>query len=326
MDITLPVMYRGITLTGGSGGPGGNNPIDGFRLTRAQYSNVSVHGYVEKRSLDDGYDASDVYIGMREIELVGEVFAPTKAALFDYLDILRLKFTPTDAYNEDPSNRGYLPLRFSQPTLLTGDWPTGFVERVIYARPSMQPEHTIDFGPIGGRESDGYVVPFRVVLQAKDPRFYAPVPIIEPMSGTSGVGDVRNRGNYPAPVSFELSVDVSGIPVPTARALPNQYNAGETLPILGDFIFNGFGTRLRVLFPPSTTPYVIRVDGNLKIGTLITDSVETLRMDLVTFGADTTWGKVPPTPEGDSPAGYDWATTTVTLLSGSRFFFSEAWV
>ena len=306
MDTTLPISYRGLTLTGAAGGPGGNNPIQGIRLTRASFSEVSVHGYTEKRSLDDGFDASDVFIGMRTLNLTGEVYAASKAGLFDMLDLLRLKFTPTDAYNENPNEQGYLPLAFQQPTLYTVYWPSGVVDRVAYARPTMQPTFDITNAAIGGRSEDGYVVPFQVQLQAKDPRFYAPVAQEVGLSGTSGAGTLQNRGSYPAPLNFIL-------------ALPAA-TTGEAV-----FNFVGMNTNMTVTIPAGSVDRQVNVDSVKKVCTLVVDGVETLRMDLIDFAAGYTWPKVPPTPEGDSPAGYDW-TSTEALDAASKMFYQEAWV
>jgi len=306
VDTTLPVSYRGLTLTGAAGGPGGNNPIQGFRLTRATFSDVSVHGYTEKRSLDDGFDASDVFIGMRNIVLAGEVYSDRKAGLFDLLDLLRLKFTPTDAYNEDPSEQGFLPLAFQQPTLYTVYWPTGIVDRVIYSRPSAQPQYDIQNSAIGGRPDDGYVVPFSTALIAKDPRFYAPVPVEVSLGGTVGSGTLQNRGSYPAPLQFIV-------------ALPGS-EAGEAT-----FNFVGANTNMTVTVPASASDRQVNVDSIKKVCTFHVNGVETLRMDLIDFAAGYTWPKVPPVPEGDSPVGYDW-TSDLSLDAASKMFYEEAWV
>lgn len=305
MDLKRPVTYRGLVLNSAAGGPGGNNPIDGLRLTRAQYSDVSVHGYVEKRSLDDGFDASDVFIGMRDISLQGEVFARDKALLFDYLDTLRVKFTPTDAYNESPYEQGYLPLGFEVPTKFTTYWPSGYIPRVIYCRPAAQPSYSIDVQAIKGRDSDGYVVPFDVRLQAKDPRFYLYAPIEVQCAGTGATGTLVNRGNYPAPLNFVL-----------------QRSASETAE--ATYTFVGMGTNMQVTIPAGSQTRTLRVDSIKKVVTLTVGATETLRMDLIEFIGDTTWPKVPPTPEGDSPAGFEW--TCSPALTNSRFFYNEAWV
>jgi hypothetical protein len=306
VDITRDVFYRGLKLTGAVGGPGGNSPIAGIRLTRARYSDVNTFGYTEKKSLEDGYDASDVFMGMRVVVLTGEVFAATKAALFDQLDLLRLKFTPTDAYNESSAKRGYLPLSFSQPTDLLSYWPSGFIDRVLYARPSTQPEHDIEFGSIGGRESDGFVVPFTARLEAKDPRFYNPEDIEEFISGTSGSGTLQNRGNYPAPLNILLHIL-------------------STSSTSGVFTLTGMHTNMEVAIPALAQDRTIRIDSVNKVVTYATATApEALRMDLIEFNAGTTWPFVSPTPEGDSPEGYDWASTR-SLASQSRLFFAEAW-
>lgn len=306
MDITRPIDYRGLLLTGAIGGPGGNQPIAGIRLTRAKYSDASVHGYTEKRSLDDGMDASDVFLGMRSVSLQGEVYAARLAGLFDAIDLLRLKFTPTDAYNEDPTERGYLPLTFSQPTLLTVNWPSGFSDRFIRVRPARQPDHTIDFGAIGKESGEGFVVPFAVVMDAKDPRFYNVDLMEEFISGTSGSGTLRNRGNYPAPMNTLV------------HSLASQSNEAV-------FNLTGFGTNMTVTIPAGANDRTVRIDGQKKVVTLTVGATETLRMDLIEFNAGTTWPSVPPTPEGESPAGYDW-TCTETIDVLSRMFYREAWV
>lgn len=305
MDITRDVTYRGLLLTGADGGPGGNNPISGIRTTRVRFGDVSVHGYTEKKSLDDGMDASDVFLGTRVVNIRGEVYAIDKASLFDALDQLRLTFTPTDAYNESPQQRGYLPLSFSQGTKLTVHWPTGFIDRVLYCRPSMQPEHDIEKAALGEEDGDGYVVPFTLRLEAKDPRFYAPTLVEEFISGTSGIGDILNRGNYPAPLNMLLHMPASV--------------AGEV-----DFTFTGFGTSMDVVIPAGANDRTVRIDSINKVVTLTVDEVETLRMDLVSFYADNSWPKVLPTAEGDSPAGYSWSASD-PLDVVSRFFLQEAW-
>jgi len=270
-------------------------------------ADVSVHGYTEKKSLEDGMDSSDVFVGMRRVSLQGEVFTTTKARLFEYLDVLRLKFTPTDAYNEAPYKRGYLPLLFSQPTIHTVFWPTGFVERVINVRPASQPEYDIDFTSIGGKDGDGFVVPFTQQLEAIDPRFYAPAQVEVALGGFGGSGTLQNRGNYYAPLNFILVMPAS--------------QAGEYV-----FEWSGMGSNFTVKIPTGATERQIRVDSIQKVVTMDVNNVEMLRMDLVTFVGNTTYPKVPPTPEGESPAGYTWSCTGNLDGSKARLWFNEAWI
>lgn len=307
MDILAPVTYRGLTLTGAAGGPGGDQPISGYRLTRADYSDVSVHGYTEKKSLEDGFDASDVFLGMRRIILQGEVYAPSLALLFDLLDTFRLIFTPTDAYNQDPRQRGYLPLYFQQPTVLTDDWSSGIIPREINCRPSAQPQFDIQMNAINA-DTGGFVVPFVVRLDARDPRFYGQTDIAYNFTGTGTTGSVRNRGNYPAPANFVLGSSVAGAKT---------------------FTFIGAGTNMTVTIPDGTagTMRTVVVDGYDKVCTLTIGTTETLRMDLVSFAADTTWPKIMPTPQGDPSISFDWTYSGAAgPAAGSRMFFRETWV
>lgn len=307
MDITRPIAYRGLLLTGAFGGPGGAQPIEGIRLTRARFTDVSVHGYTEKKSLEDGMDASDVFIGTRRVTMAGEVFAQTKAQLFEYLDALRLLMTPTDAYNESPAKKGYLPLSFSQPTMQTYFWPTGFVDRVIYVRPAMQPDYEIELGAISGIATAGYSLPFTVVLEAIDPRFYAPVQMEQSLSGTSGSGTLTNRGNYPAPLNFILVIPASS---------PGSYV----------FSWTGVGSTFTVTIPSDPIERIVRLDSINKVVTLEQNSVETLRMDLAAFLGDSTYPKVPPTPEGEVAAGFTWSCTGPLDGTKARLWYNEAWV
>ena len=308
MDLTRDIVYRGLKLTGAAI-PVGGGPIEGIRLTRARYSEASVHGYVEKKSLEDGMDASDVFLGMRSIELAGEVYAATKGGLYDTLDILRLTFTPTDAYNESPSQRGYLPLYFSQPTLLLGHHPDGFIERVAYARPAATPSYEVQFAGLGGDPARGFSVPFTARLECKDPRFYADQRTEVYFSGTeSPVGAfVINRGLYAAPVNFLLQMPASQ----TAEAL---------------FDFNGMDSHFTCKIPAGTQERVVRIDSLQKVVTVTTNNIETLRMDLPVFLSGSTWPKVKHTPQTDVDGiAYSW-TCTEALGSASRLFFQEAWV
>jgi hypothetical protein len=303
MDLTRPVSFRGLFLNGASGGPGGNQPIDGQRLTRVNFSDVPAVGYTEKKALEDGLDASDVFLGGRTITLQGEVFQNTKAALFDMLDVLRLKFTATDCYAESPGTRGYLPLSFEVPTALLAYWPTGFIEREIWVRPLTQPQYDIELAAVSGVEDNGYVLPYVARLQAKDPRFYHPTAVDAFLSGGGGSGALVNRGSYPSPLTVVIRPD-------SAAA--------------GTFHLSGLGTSMDVTIPAGSVGRFVFIDSLNKICVLVMDAVETLRMDLPTFQSGTTWPRVPPTPLGQS-AAFDW-TSSVGLTSPSRLTFSEAWV
>lgn len=306
MDIHKPVTYRGLTLNGADLAFTGENRITGMRIKRVNYASVSVHGYTEKRSADDGFDASDVFLGVRQVEMQAEVFGVNRAELYDFLDLLRLKMTPTDAYAESPGARGYLPLAFVQPTQLTIHWPTGSIDRQLNVRPMTQPSHELELASSGGDDDgEGMVVPLVLRWEAKDPRFYHPTPQEVVLSGITGSGDLTNRGNYPAPLNFLLVV-----------------GAGESA---GTFDFQGVGTDMSIEIPDEAAEQIIRVDSVNKVVTQTIGTVETLRMDLPTFNAGTTWPKVPPTPEGDTPAGYSW-TSDASLEATSKMFFSEAWV
>ena len=297
MDLTRPVTYRGLLLTGAEGGPGGAQPIVGIRLSRARFTDVPAVGYTEKRSLDEGLDASDVYLGGRTMQLTGEVFGGSKAALFDRLDQMRDVFTASSAFRAAPGRQGFLPLSFSQPTLLTGHHPDGFIERVLFCRPQTQNEHDVVFGAIGGASTQGYVVPFTVALQAKDPLFYAPVDKSVLVTG-SGSANFVNRGNVPAPVRVELYMETT---------------AART------FTLDDDRTTLTIDVPAGDAGRIVIVTTKQRIATLDGH----LQMDMLDISHD--WPVVVPTPQGEAGDPHSWTTGGAGYGALSSISWPELW-
>jgi hypothetical protein len=298
MDLTRPVTYRGLTLTGAEGGPGGAQPIDGIRLSRARYTDVPVAAYTEKRSLGAGLDASDAYLGGRMMVLTGEVFGENKGTLFDRLDFMREVFSASSAFESNPDLKGYLPLEFSQPTNLTTHWPTGFIAKVLFVRPMTQNEHDIVFGAIGGKPTNGYVVPFTVALQAKDPFFHAVVDASELITG-NGSEDFRNRGNAPSPLRIELHINDTAA---------------------GGFTLDNDRTEMTLTIPAGASPRHIVCDSAQKIVTLNGD----LAMDLIEIETGT-WPVVIPTDEEGPLDAHVWTTGATPLVAPSNLSWPELW-
>ena len=121
MDISKSISYRGLELNGATILPG--RTLRGIAIEAADYSNVDVVGYTEKRAGSDGVHASDVYLGGRTVQLSGHIYATSLAEMFDFLHVLRSVFSPTSAYQDDPGARGFLPIHFQQSTLDIDSYP-----------------------------------------------------------------------------------------------------------------------------------------------------------------------------------------------------------
>ena len=296
MDLTRPVVYRGLALTGVAHGSGGGSILDGLRLTRARYTDVPAVGYTEKSSLREGMDASDVYLGGRTISMAGEVFGYNKGRLFDILDIMRDVFSASSAFAADPAGQGYHALQFSQPTLRTAHWPSGFIDKVLYCRPVTQGDHDVVFGALGAQPNGGFVIPYTVALQAKDPLFYAPVHRSLLIVG-GGSAALENRGFAPAPLRIELHI---------------------VDPALGSFQLSNSRTVVTITIPAGGSKVIV-LDSKERILTMS----GVLRMDLVNVDAGP-WPAVLSTPYGGGAEGHAWSSS-MGFASPSNFSWPEVW-
>jgi hypothetical protein len=127
------------------------------------------------------------------------------------------------------------------------------------------------------------------------------------LSGYGATGGLTNRGNYPAPLNFIIVMPASA--------------AGSYV-----FTWAGVGSSFTVAIPAGSIERTIRVDSIEKVVTLEQNAVETLRMDLVTFSGNSTYPKVPPTPEGESAAGFTWSCNGPLDGAKARLWYNEAWV
>lgn len=297
MDLTSSVFYRGLDLNSVDTEVGGKK--HGILLEEVNYAVAPGVGFREKRAQDDGYDASDVFLGMRAIRLVGTVYGSDMGDLWDQLQLLRSALTPSAAYLEAPLQDGYLPFQFYEPTNVLSDFPDGFRQLQMLARPVSQPDFTVrrDTGAFG-KQDKGQAISFQSALESKDPRIYVWPGIVNPFSATES-GTLKNRGDYPAPLNVTFRV-------------PGSSPAGNVLIEAG-------GQRMRITVEDATVQQIFRYSGELKLLTVETSSVEVLRMDLLSFLSNTTHPKI--------PSGNSVYTVTVTALTGitaGSLFYSEA--
>jgi hypothetical protein len=309
MDLDRPITYRGIDFNHVDV-LAGESKRSGYIVEEVNYGSVAGVGYTEKRAQGDGNDASDVYLSARRIEMRGYVYGESKADGFDKLQDLRSAFTPTAAYLESPSERGYLPLEFDIPTLDLTNFPSGYKLMQLFARPRAQPEFTIkrDSGSQSHGTRKGNAIAWSASLECKDPRIYLRDPTGLPYTGveyftTGETGVLRNRGDYPAPLDVLLDVAAGASGTCTCR-------------------FEVGGGDMTITIPASSNAQLIRYSSVLKVLTVEVNSVEVLRMDLMKVEVGSTHLFVPPSPP-DAPYHIS-RVGSYTLGSQTRMMYNEA--
>jgi hypothetical protein len=304
MDLTRNVIYRFFRLNDediqtnivqGNGIGGG---ISGSVMDYADYSDVDIVQFMEKRSQEDGMDAGDVFKGARRIRLAGTLYGTSRAALFDKRADLREALDPVLAQLDEPADRGYQPLYFSEPTLRLAEFPSGYIDKRILALPRAYSD-PISRDSQGGNDIDSLALMWQATLIARDPLVYGEEAQEYDITGTGvQTATLVNRGNYYAPLNMLMVVGSA---------------AGSIAVQAGTSVFT-------ITVPSSTGNRTIRVKGADKVLTVEESDTEITRQDLITFAGTNTWAKVPP---GTTSASVTY--TSVTAQSGSLMWFWESY-
>lgn len=302
MDLTQDIIYRNFTLNDASieddltSGGGIGTGISGCALDSADFSDVDVIQFIEKRSQQDGMDAGDVFLGARRLRMAGTLYATTRALLYDALADLRAALSPVLAQREEPLDRGYRPLYFSVPTNNADDFPTGAIEMRVLAMPRAF-QAIFNRDQLGGSDADSLAIPWQATFICKDPTLQGASPQDYSLANTAtNAGNLQNRGNYIAPLDMLVEVGSA---------------SGTLACTIGDSNFT-------ITVPGSTGNRIIRFKGEDKILTVEEDSVEVTRMDLLTFNGGTTWPFIDP-----GTAAYSITKSGITIVAGSHFWFYE---
>lgn len=300
MDLTRAVIYRGLNLNGVAQLAAGER-LYGSQISNVRMGNVPGVGWTEKRSLGDGNDASDVFLGPRRVLISGHIYGRTRAEMFDFQQDLVTALSPTASYNSNPAEFGYNPMYYAVPTEDT-EWdqdPSGDRLRTLYMnlRPLATPSVDILRDASGGLDEFGSGIAWSSVLEAKDPRVYVFPDREVPLWGLGDAGVFANRGDYPAPLNMIL-VTLAGTS--------------------GNYHFVGAGSDMNIYIPNSSVRQIIRYDGYLRVLTMETNGQEVLRMDLLTFANATTHPAV-------LPGASAWSGSGPQLDAGSRLFWAEAY-
>lgn len=316
MDLRRPISYRDFALNTIVRSPG--EPQVGCMVERVDFSSVGADGYTEKRSQGDGYDASDIYLGKRIVQMSGTIYGETLADLHDRLQNLRSTLLPTASFTDEPGAYGYVPLSYEEATGNTADWPTGYRTLYVRARPLSAPSFQVVRDAVGGAADRGGGIPWSAVWDCIDPRCYVSPDVFLDFADNSHANPSSpspdqfvNRGDYPTPINILLVVATQAKP--------------------GFFTFVTGGSTMKITIPQSANTQTIRYNGRLKVLTIEELGLEVLRMDCLTFTTETTHPLIVPTPLPGQD--YTWTTVwsgggstymTIPLAAGSRIFYSEA--
>lgn len=321
MDISKSISYRGLEINGAALQTG--RVLRGIAVEQVDYSVVDADSYSEKRAASDGIHVSDVYLGGRSLDLSGFIYTTSLAEMFDFLHVLRAIFSPTSAYQDSPGDRGFLPMHFTQPTLDTTSFPGGIQPLFINVRPVRGPRFQItrDRQDASGPKHNlrPTATGWSAQLIARDPRVY-----VDPAQSHDVSADYTNvwvsdqainRGDYESPLNIMLVTGSTPPPIGSQFKIKGLNNIDMTISLLptANIIYRWIGME-RVLMTED-------IEGGAGTKPLI------LRMDLVEFH---NVNRRPMVPADIQPAfrPYStevlWLKTGNFLLSGSRFFWNEA--
>jgi len=304
VDLTREVHYRSFALNSVSLDADTQDML-GCEITGVEMGGVLGVGYDEKRAMEDGYNASDVYLGKRIINLNGNLYGRTRPEAFSKYLTLMDTLSPRDAYEDDPENKGFLPLDFYLPTTDTTNWPTGLIHVFVLARPVAQPVVRFSSDRHGGADNQALAIPWEARLECKDPRLYSYDLNTYPLDGSAGASlPLTNLGNRPAPIALRLVV-------------PFNVNGGSA----GTFTLNAGAIDALVISEPHT------VAGGDNLAIIDYASLEKVltweffvRMDLLSF----TLGSHPFLVPGLTTVS--WAQVgSKNLLAGSVLTFRHTW-
>lgn len=303
MDTTELITYRDFTLNDPDiafdAGVGLGKGVTGSVVDSFDISDVDIVQFLEKRALEDGMDASDVFQGSRRLRMTGTLYGKTRPIFYDKVDEFMAATAAVLAQRDEPANKGYVPLYFSTPTNDAAWTAEGFViPKFVYALPRVR--HIAierDSQGEGISPNKGLAATWSATWLMKDPAIYGVVPIDVDLTGNTS-GSWTNRGNYISRLNFLIEVGAAA----------------------GSFTISAGDATFVITVPASSGNRIFRYNGKEKYLTMEENSVEVLRMDLLGLDSE---GAHPNIPPGDSV--YTVTFTTVVPTANSHMWFYEVW-
>jgi hypothetical protein len=303
MDTTRDIVYRDFLLNDAGirdnidPDSGIGKGITGCVVDSWDDSDTDVIQFTEKKSLQDGNDAGDVFLGGNRLRMAGTLYGKSRALLFDQYWDLRRILNPVLAQRESPADKGYLPLFFSVPTNRQADYPSGAIDLRKLVMPRGK-QLVWQRDQQGGEDWASLAIPWQATFVSKDPTTYAAVSQDYSLeAGGTVAGNFVNRGTYISALNILVVVG----------------SAAGTIAIQG-----GGAVNFTITVPASTGNRTVRYNGFEKLVTFEENSIETLRMGSIPVDM-----VHPMIPEGTS--AYTVTFTGVAPTAGSHMWFWEAY-
>jgi len=322
MDFNRPITYQiagGSTIdlnSIGSAEVTTSVPLGGYKVLSASFNEVPLVGYMDKRALRDGIDAGDTYLGNRSLSIVCGVFGTSTGDLGDRIQALLDAMRPIPRTYE--ADYGFRQLAFSQGTIDTSNFSTGFIPMMMLVRPSSLPSVQLTTAQSIGVSAKGFAANVGFTLMAKQPYKFSATQRTISITSSSATTSFPNLG--------------SGIAYPTFEIIYSSASTYATATITSvTFTFDSQALKLNSLdFPAKTASsevrwYVDFENQTVRRGVRSTAGgayVTSLRQDVI----DTTtynFGSIPPTDDA--------ATTMTTTYTGAAIpalitaTYREAW-
>lgn len=289
-DLTEQMDYRGFVL---------NDPdiaenivsgkAAGSVIDSADWSDVDVVQFTEKRSEDDGMDAGPVFLGGRRLRVAGTLYDTSRPLLYDRLRALRAALSPTLAFREDPSRKGYLDLNYVEPT--TDEAYSGDAFKIALRMEALP--RLVGWveqrDRIGGNAADALAIPYQATFTTINPRVLSQQPVTLNLDGTGSVfsGEVLNRGNYHVPFNMLIRCTAAGGVVSVAIG----------------------GSTFTLTIPTAAGDQIIRYRGFDKLITAEVAGQQTNKMGYIDFPTAVAWPLI-----GGGSVPYTIDATGITLI------------
>lgn len=208
MDLSAPISYNGLTISGLTQTAGGK-PSSGMVIENIDISDVDVDAYLEKRALHDGLNATDIYLGGRRVSIDAGIYGSTKAHGWDQLQAFVRAFNPRIAYNDNSGALGFANFDFRQPTTSTATWAAGYIPLRMGLRPLRPVRYSVSRAASIGGDADGVSFRANALLIAKDPRKYVQT-ATGPINVDAAVRTATSNGDFPTSPIFSWTMTAAG--------------------------------------------------------------------------------------------------------------------
>jgi hypothetical protein len=144
MDFTKPIYIS--TQSGGdlninsiasSDVTASSGPRSGYKVMATSLGASNAVGYTDKRAVDDGIDVGDAYLTGRQIDISCAVFGSTLADFHSKIQELSDTMRINPRYYDN--SYGFRELKFSQATIDTTNYTSGFADLRCVVRPMSVP-------------------------------------------------------------------------------------------------------------------------------------------------------------------------------------------